>query len=434
MSKSINVNLVSKSIGIRSIKLKFNTNILYVAFIYFFINKLFLPSGFLYTILLTPFFIIWLQKEKVLLYKPLFIYFSVIITYYGIQGLYGVSSKDYFVSTILYLTCLIFSISAYTYFKKYVYTYDYILEQITYYNIALVIIAFLSLLVWKQNNIFWFKNENGISRLKMFTSEASDYSLRLIPLFFYYFQYFFYSNLTKKRKILLASIVASLLFSMSFGTIGGILASLVIFVLVNLLTSNRSIYNRKFLGILILLIVLLVFLVLGPLFDSLIVVRIFNIINGNDTSVNGRSFEAYDIANRALSFKNHWFGMGPGQFKIYGKKILDDYYQYDLGDNDMGAARIPSAVAETIVVFGYIGVAVRFITEIVLFFKTKVYKSSYRFCLFLYMFLNQFVGSNTVNIYEYMIWVISFSNVFPDSYFTKIKWKINKASTLSEVI
>lgn len=424
MSKSINVNVVSKNLSVGHIRLLFNTNMLYVAFIYFFINKLFLPSGYLYTILLTPFFIIWLQKEKVFLFKPLCIYFCTIIAYYAVQSLYGVSTKDYVISTCLYLTCLIFAITAYTFLKKYWYSYDYILEQITYYNIALVIIAFISLLVWKQNNIFWFKNENGISRLKMFTSESSDYSLRLVPIFFYYFQYFFYSNLTKKRKVLFASIVASLLFSLSFGTIGGILASLIIFVFINLVTTQRSLYNRKLTGSLIFLIVLLVVLILGPLSNSLFVGRIFNIINGNDTSVNGRSFEAYDIANRALSFKNHFFGMGPGQFKIYGKKLLDDYYQYDLGDNDMGSARIPSAVAETLVVFGYIGVAIRFIAEFVLFYKTKVYKSSYRFCLFLYMFINQFVGSNTVNIYEYVIWIISFSNVFPDSYFKKIKWQI----------
>jgi hypothetical protein len=76
-------------------------------------------------------------------------------------------------------------------------------------------------------------------------------------------------------------------------------------------------------------------------------------------------------------------------------------------------------MAEVLATFGYLGVAVKLFVEIYLFFKTKVSKSSFRFCMFFFIFFLQFVGSYIVNTIEYVMWILAFSNIFPDDYFKK---------------
>lgn len=48
-----------------------------------------------------------------------------------------------------------------------------------------------------------------------------------------------------------------------------------------------------------------------------------------------------------------------------------------------------------------------------LFFKTAVYKNYYRLALFIFVFIYQFTGSYITNIVEYVIWILAFSNAFP---------------------
>jgi hypothetical protein len=145
--------------------------------------------------------------------------------------------------------------------------------------------------------------------------------------------------------------------------------------------------------------------------DNPLFARISNIINGDDTSARGRTYEAFILAHKIAAQKSLLWGIGPGQLKLIGREIIINYYSYN---NMLGAVRIPNASAETIAYFGYIGLSIRILLEVVLFFYTRLYQNPYRLWLFLFVFIYQFTGSYITNAGEYLVWLLAFAPVFPD--------------------
>jgi hypothetical protein len=137
--------------------------------------------------------------------------------------------------------------------------------------------------------------------------------------------------------------------------------------------------------------------------------RIGNIVTGHDTSGSGRTSNAFLLGGRILQLKNIFFGIGPGQIKIIGANIIKGYYNYPV---DYNVVTIPNATAETLVIFGYIGLAIRFSAEIFLFFYTRVWTNYYRLLLFSFIFLYQLTGSFITNLAEYAIWILAFTRGF----------------------
>jgi hypothetical protein len=154
----------------------------------------------------------------------------------------------------------------------------------------------------------------------------------------------------------------------------------------------------------VLVIVLLIF----P--GNSIFLRFENILSGHDTSGKGRTSDAFILAGQILEKKSLAWGVGPGQIKILGGDIVRSYYLYDLDYTDIA---IPNAAAETLAIFGWVGFCVRIFIELSLFFYTKIWKNYYRLLLFLFIFLYQFTGSFITNIAEYVIWILAFTNAFP---------------------
>lgn len=76
-------------------------------------------------------------------------------------------------------------------------------------------------------------------------------------------------------------------------------------------------------------------------------------------------------------------------------------------------------MADVLATFGWVGFCGKLLAELMLFRKTRVQRSSFRLCLFIFMFIYQFVGSFSTNIVEVFFWVLAFSPVFPDSYFQR---------------
>jgi hypothetical protein len=138
--------------------------------------------------------------------------------------------------------------------------------------------------------------------------------------------------------------------------------------------------------------------------------RIGNIFSGNDLSGKGRTSDAFLLGNKILHLRNIFFGIGPGQIKVIGANIIRDYYNYPL---DYNVIAIPNSTAETLVIFGVLGVILRFSTEIFFFFYTRVWTNYYRLLLFIFIFLYQFTGSFISNLAEYVIWILAFTPVFP---------------------
>jgi hypothetical protein len=144
--------------------------------------------------------------------------------------------------------------------------------------------------------------------------------------------------------------------------------------------------------------------------DNTLFIRIGNILTGHDLSGRGRTSDSFKLAGRILDLKNPLWGIGPGQIKGIGSRIIKEYYNYP---PDYNVIAIPNGTAETWAVFGWAGLILRLGIEIGLFYYTRVWRNTYRLTLFLFIFMYQFTGSFITNLAEYVIWILAFTNVFP---------------------
>src|SRR5215204_229943 len=79
------------------------------AILYFFFNSLFLPTGLLYTTLLTPFFLYWIYQQNKI--KYIWLFFLVTLPLACIHFLNGVVIQSYFKSYFLLFTAFVFGVS-----------------------------------------------------------------------------------------------------------------------------------------------------------------------------------------------------------------------------------------------------------------------------------------------------------------------------------
>ncbi|GJM32580.1 MAG: hypothetical protein DHS20C18_15810 [Saprospiraceae bacterium] len=203
----------------------------------------------------------------------------------------------------------------------------------------------------------------------------------------------------------------SLLLSLSFGVLGGLSLSILLIVFLHLFRLLRrkkiffaTLYLTLFAGIVA--VVALKYMAYNPIVD-----RIDKILAGHDSSTNGRTWEAFLLAWRILGETDYLLGAGLGQIKEIGNDIIVKYYNYE--GAWANTVRIPNTMAETLATFGLLGAVGRIITEIGLFFYTRVYENYYRLMLFTFVFIFQFTGSYLTNIYEYLMWIMAFLPLFP---------------------
>ena len=380
------------------------------AFIYFFVNSLFLPFGLTYTTLLAPLFYIWIlliRKKEVVL--P---FLAVLAPFILVQVLFvGVVRKEYFVSllniVLIYISCQ----AVYTFFKV-CKDPETVFRKILVINfilcIAAIVLYFTPFVSWVWIRQYLTEGVVSFRRLKLFTYEASYYATLFVPIFcFYFLQYFFRQNKIKGW-ILSVMIFLPYLLSFSIGVMGslfiaGILTYLIYF---GRLTKKRRVFNGIVLGGSLSLVIIWPLLFFFN--NNILFSRIVNFFSGRDTSGKGRLYDAYIIAQKLLREKNEYWGVGIGQIKIMGEDIIRSYYLYDMNY----VISIPNAVAETWAIFGWVGVTLRIFIEIFLFFYTKVWMNYYRLWLFFFVFIYQFTGSFITNMAEYVIWILAFTNVF----------------------
>ena len=379
------------------------------AFIYFFVNSLALPFGLTYTALLAPLFYVWvlLTRKKEILLPFVMILLPFVLIHIMVVG---VEMKSYLFSVLNLILIYIFCQTVYT-FLKVCKDPEKIFRRLLILNFIVCLIA---IPVYFTPYFTWLWLEQNISsgltvrRLKLFTYEPSYYALLFSPIFFFYLlQYFFRQNTIGSVWLPLMLFIPYLL-SFSIGVISAALLAGIITWLVYFrqLTRKRRILNTivntgALLGSS--MIILVLFFRYNPLFS-----RIGNIFSGHDTSGKGRTIDAFILANRILETGNEFWGIGIGQIKIVGANIIRNYYMYDPGY----AVAIPNAVAETWAMFGWIGVSLRILIEVFLFFYTRVWSNYYRLLLFLFIFIYQFTGSFITNTAEYVIWILAFTNAF----------------------
>lgn len=382
------------------------------AFIYFFINSLGLPFGLTYTAILSPLFYWWIIRERK---KEILLPFLVCLSPFLIaHALLGVDVKTYIVSVINFTAVYIFCQAFYTFLKT-VKDIEKILRRLLLLNIFACLIAVAiyftpySGLLWMQQKITM--GADSFTRLKLFTYEASYYATLFTPLFYFFFLQVILKQNRINSWLLLFMLIIPYILSFSIGVIGCLLLSAAITYLIHfrLLTRKKRLINLLAV-VATIAISFFTFLILF-LPQNILFLRFENIFIGNDTSGNGRTYEAFILAMKMLDLKSYAWGIGAGQIKILGADIIRSYYLYDL---DYNTFAIPNAAAETLAIFGWIGLSIRILVELLFFFYTKVWTNYYRLLLFIFIFSYQFTGSFITNIAEYVIWILAFTNVFTD--------------------
>lgn len=387
----------------------------FFVFIYFFINSVGLPHGLLYTMILTPIFFVWiiLKGNKYIVAKFL-LFFAPFIVFNLING---VDVYYYFRSLVLFFTVYIFCYAFYSFIISST-SLHVIIRKIAITNFLFATLA-LPFALTPYRNLFWENWSisigslaiNNWPRLYGFTYEPSYYSTLLVPIFGFYLLRFILQKSFKDDFKLLLLVGLPLLLSFSMGVISGLLIATFFLFLFNtrkFLTNRRLFYSFAGLAIAFFLAIafLFIFYPENPFF-----VRIIAIVNGQDGSANGRTYQAFQLAYSIAEQKSIWWGVGPGQLKIVGDSLIKAFYNYP---PDYGQVSIPSAFPETLALFGFVGVFVRLLIEFYLFFKTRVLSNYYRTFLFFYIFVYQFTGSFTTNITEYVIWILAFTNTFTE--------------------
>ncbi len=370
-----------------------------------------LPFGLTLTLLLTPFFLFSLMRWRAF---NLILLSGTILFLINIPHLIlGVDIKTWLISNINLFSVLLFTLVAYILAKNKTVT-PYHIQRLSILNAIGLAIALPLFFIPGLRSVFWYEipftpNHDVIPRLKMFTLEASHYSLLIVPLFLYYLLDQM-RNVNLKKAILLITLIISLVCSFSLGVLfvlGVSVAILVILYIGSFLShpKTRIFIGLGCIGFFVCILGLFIYYPENPLFF-----RIENVLSGVDTSGRGRTYEAFDIAWKVLEKTNRWVGIGIGQFKLEGRDTLINYYKYM---NIPDVVRLPNTMAETLVTFGISGFIAKLLLQVILFFKTKVYRNIYQCSIFLFVFIYQFTGSYLVNSMEYLLWILAFVPIFP---------------------
>jgi hypothetical protein len=381
------------------------------ALLYFFFNSLGLPFGLTYTALLAPFFYWWIAntRGKEVLLPFVVLIFPVVF----IQMVFvGVDDKTYVYSLLNLLAVYIFCQAFYTYLKSCT-DQESIFKKIVILNFILCLIA-IPFYFTSYSYFFWDSQPltegiNDFQRLRLFTYEPSYYATLLVPFFFFFLLKIILKQNRTNSWLLLLMIFLPYILSFSLGVMTAIILSMLLvfgFYLQRLIIKKRVI-NLLFLSTAIIIPAVIFVILAFP--NNTLLLRIENIVSGHDSSGKGRTYEAFFLAMKILAFKSQFWGIGLGQIKVIGTDIIKDFYLYPV---DYKTVAIPNATAETLALFGFVGLFFRFTIEIFLFVYTKVWKNYYRLMLFIFMFVYQFSGSFITNLAEYVIWILAFTNVF----------------------
>lgn len=378
---------------------------LLIAIVYLFFNSIGLPEGLQYTTLMAPVLLLFLLNGKGI---RTYLAFLLVTGLWSVFHFYtGVSFEGSYLKSFLMLQSVaVFTIATYHALPRH-------LEQAATFKVlatvnlvllglCLVLRFIPSLSGWVWYTVPISPGVPVVPRLKMFTYEASYYSLLITPLIGYYLLRCWLRG--SRPGLLFASLMLSLLLSFSLGVIAGIALGLVLICLVHLDTLRRFIPAKYvvigIVGVLVLAVGLYLFYPDNPLY-----LRLHNIWAGKDTSAHGRTDDAFSIAWHIANMKSIYWGIGPGQLKGLGRDYIIQFYHYV---HIPETVRIPNAVAETLNIYGITGLALRFGLIAYLFFKTKVWRNYYRLFLFFFIFIYQFTGSFISNVAEYVIWAIAF--------------------------
>jgi hypothetical protein len=381
-----------------------------LAMVFFFLNSAGLPYGLQYTTLLTPIFYVWIIRKTGR--EPILPFLLVLMPFIIIHQVNGVDLSSYLVSLLNIICIYVFCVAFHLFLRSRA-DMERLFTRLLYINFVLCLIA-IPFYFTPLSGIFWIQQflTAGIrdfKRLKMFTYEASYYSTLMVPLVFFFVSQMILRINKIRVPTLAVLLLAPLFMSFSLGVISALVLAMALTYLFYFrrLTRKRRVFDFIVAGLTLLITATFVAFIFFP--DNTLFVRISNIFSGHDSSARGRTFEAFELASKVNALKSQLFGIGFGQVKKAGAETIRQFYNYPPDY----VITIPNASAETIAILGWVGFGIRIFVELALFVYTRVWTNYYRLFLFMFIFLYQFTGSFITNLAEYVIWIMAFTDVFP---------------------
>jgi hypothetical protein len=169
-----------------------------------------------------------------------------------------------------------------------------------------------------------------------------------------------------------------------------------------LIAFRNRLFEKRTLLILLAIVSLVALLVYvpNPISDRLSIVAA-----GEDSSTDSRTFSSFIVAYMVALPRSLWWGAGLGQAKLCDVSDLGLAFTVGI---------IPNAIAGAFAELGIVGIVFKFAMEFYLFFRTRVYRNSFRLAMFVAVFLIQLSGSYLMNVQEYLIWALAFGPFFPE--------------------
>ncbi len=373
-----------------------------------FFNRVLLPFGLQYSLLLTPFLLYFLVKAGKA--KEVFGLCGVFATWSLVHLSVIVSLPAALLSFALLCATIIFALSV---FQRLVVldSIAALFRWLAKVNALLLAVACLVYPFEQLRPLCWYLNEFTpnhvlIPRLKIFELEAAHYSMTIVPLVLY-FVFKVLKRFQFSDFLLLCTLIASLVLSFSFGVLSCLVLTFLLLFVLRLTKIYQSFRLKWFFlaGIGSTIVACIFLFVIFP--DNPLFFRLNNVLTGVDTSGRGRTYEAFILAQKILqSQEASAFGIGLGQLKIVGRTIIIQYYSYTSMPD---VVRLPNSTAEFMVYYGYVGLALRLAVQVYCFFRFRVHQDVYKMSVFLFVFVYQFTGSYIFNPMEYVLWALAFA-------------------------
>jgi len=378
-----------------------------VLLIFFFINSVGLPSPLLWSNFLSiAYFKSFLNRRSLLSFGSVLLLFGI---YLPIHLGLGVSEGDYFKSLVVYFFILLSIPAAYQFINDRKEEFTRRFRQIAIVSFALFCLSLILFLF--DSNLLWqvhdFQGDGQTSyRYKAFTYEPSYYALLFLPICLYFLLKSIHEISPINIGLLLCAMIP-VLATISFGFFAVLLMSAILSLLI-VLVQKRFLPFRFSLFVIvgILCVLLSVFTI------DLIAERASYILQGKDTSINGRTTEAFFLATEMIKAKSEIFGIGHGQIKILGEEYIRPFYLYS--KESWPTVALPNALAETLAVFGFLGLSIRLGLQLFIFYYFRVADNLFNLCMFIFLFIYQFMGSFYMSGTEIVFWVLCTIKVFPE--------------------
>lgn len=368
---------------------------------YIFFNHAGLPNGLFYSTIVSPLLYVWLYLKGRRWLTTIFLFF--LSPFIVAHMLLGVAAPMYYLRTMLLLWTAYVTVYALCWALFKCRNLERLFDELIVLHFCIGMLALASFHTPLQN-LFWMDTSETIVgtahmlRLSLLDSEPSVCAALMLPLVIFAALRMF-SDSRKRSFLYLMMIAFPLLLTQSFGGLSISMAAIGI--------TLAAVYRKRLMRSKTLIIIACLALAVGLLLvvPNPISARVLQVVTGNDGSAQTRTTLGFVGGYIIASSKSLWWGAGLGQSKLIDLSALG------LG---LGAGTVGNAASATLAEFGLVGVFVRLAVELYLFFRTRIYRNSFRLAMFVAAFISQSTGGNLVDVQQGLMFCFAFLPFFPE--------------------